>query len=140
MMLRELFSTDYLPHEECYISNSSSVVSHVVADAIITVSCHSIPVMLIIILFKKKRDVSFHGIFVMSGDSAGKDSGYTRSRGCNDVGIRLPNSDLGMARADHPGEHANSTGSTFTVHFSPARELRDPAGRRFSSAMLHAED
>src|SRR5882724_11157496 len=65
-MLRELFSTNFLPHGHCYFWLPSLVALHVISDGLITLAYYSIPVMLVV-LVHKKRDVPFHWIFLMFG-------------------------------------------------------------------------
>ena len=47
---------------------------------------------------------------------------------------------LAMNRARISLDSTKGKGSTFTIHFSPTRELRDPARRQRNSPILHAED
>src|SRR5205814_5563979 len=65
-MLRELFSTDFLPHGHCYLWKPSLVALHVISDGLITLSYYSIPVLLVVFV-QKKRDIPFHWIFLMFG-------------------------------------------------------------------------
>lgn len=69
-----------------------------------------------------------------------EDSGYTRSFEGDGLGLTLSKSYLAMNGARISLESTKGNGSTFTVHSSPARELRDPARVQRNSSILHAED
>jgi signal transduction histidine kinase len=69
-----------------------------------------------------------------------EDSGYTRGFEGNGLGLTLSKSYLVMNGARISLESMKGKGPTFTVHFSPARELRDPAQRQRNAPILHAED
>jgi signal transduction histidine kinase len=63
---RRLFSDDFMPHGHCYFWKPEIVWLHVVSDALITLAYYSIPVILFV-LVRKRRDLPFHWMFIMFG-------------------------------------------------------------------------
>jgi signal transduction histidine kinase len=63
---RRLFSDDFMPHGHCYFWKPEIVWLHVVSDALITLAYYSIPVILFM-LVRKRRDLPFHWMFIMFG-------------------------------------------------------------------------
>jgi len=63
---RRVFSEDFLPHGHCYFWKPEIVWLHLLSDAIIAFAYYSIPVILFI-LVRKRRDLPFHWMFVMFG-------------------------------------------------------------------------
>jgi signal transduction histidine kinase len=63
---RRLFSDDFMPHGHCYFWKPEIVWLHVVSDTLITLAYYSIPVILLV-LVRKRRDLPFHWMFVMFG-------------------------------------------------------------------------
>ncbi|HZE88317.1 MAG TPA: ATP-binding protein [Verrucomicrobiae bacterium] len=64
--LRDLFSSDFIPHGHCYYWNPAIIWLHVLSDGVITLAYYSIPIMLIQFV-RRRRDVAFHWMFVMFG-------------------------------------------------------------------------
>jgi hypothetical protein len=60
------FTKQFIPHGHCYLWNPELVGLHIVSDSLIALAYYSIPVMLVY-LVHKRRDVPFHGMFLMFG-------------------------------------------------------------------------
>jgi hypothetical protein len=65
-IIKQLFSSDFLPHGTCYLWDSKIVWLHVISDGVITLSYYCIPLALIY-LVRKRRDIPFNWIFWMFG-------------------------------------------------------------------------
>ena len=63
---RRLFADDFMPHGHCYFWKPEIVWLHVVSDALITLAYYSIPVILFV-LVRKRKDLPFHWMFIMFG-------------------------------------------------------------------------
>lgn len=66
---RRLFFDDFMPHGHCYFWKPEIVWLHVVSDALITLAYYSIPVILLV-LVRKRRDLPFPGCSSCSGLSS----------------------------------------------------------------------
>ena len=60
------FTKQFIPHGHCYLWKPELVGLHIVSDSLIALAYYSIPVMLVY-LVHKRRDVPFHGMFLMFG-------------------------------------------------------------------------
>ncbi len=60
---RKLLASDFMPHGTCYFWNPPVLWLNVVSDGFITAAYYAIPVLLII-FFRKRKDISFRWIFV----------------------------------------------------------------------------
>ena len=60
---RRLFASDFMPHGTCYFWNPAVLWLNVVSDGLITAAYYAIPVLLLI-FFRKRKDISFRWIFV----------------------------------------------------------------------------
>ena len=60
------FTKQFIPHGHCYLWKPELVGLHIVSDLLIALAYYSIPVMLVY-LVHKRRDVPFHGMFLMFG-------------------------------------------------------------------------
>jgi two-component sensor histidine kinase len=58
---------NYLPHMFCYLSRPALVWTHVTADSLIGVSYLAISVTLAYLVYKARRDIPFHWIFLAFG-------------------------------------------------------------------------
>ena len=63
-LLRQLFTSGFLPHGTCYLWDPKIVWLHVVSDGIITLSYYCIPFALVY-LVRQRRDLPFNWIFWM---------------------------------------------------------------------------
>jgi PAS domain S-box-containing protein len=63
---RKLFSSDFIPHGACYLWNPAVLWLNVVSDAVIASCYYAIPVFLFL-LARKRRDLTFHWVFVAFG-------------------------------------------------------------------------
>jgi signal transduction histidine kinase/CheY-like chemotaxis protein len=63
-VLREFFSSQYAPHGYCLLWEPWLVWTHVVSDVLIALAYFSIPIALVIFV-RRRRDVSFGGVFWM---------------------------------------------------------------------------
>jgi len=61
---RNLFATDFMPHGHCFWWRPDIIWLHVISDLLIGLSYFSIPVM-VILLVKRKKDLPFHWMFYM---------------------------------------------------------------------------
>jgi two-component system, NtrC family, sensor kinase len=64
--LMKLFSSDFMPHGNCYLWNPQIVWLHAVSDSAIALAYYLIPVTLIYFV-RRRRDLPFHWMFVMFG-------------------------------------------------------------------------
>ena len=60
-------SNDYLPHVFCYLRRAALVWTHVTADSLIGVAYLAISVTLAYLVYKARRDIPFHWIFLAFG-------------------------------------------------------------------------
>jgi two-component sensor histidine kinase len=58
---------DYLPHAFCYLRRPALVWTHVTADALIGLAYLAISVTLVYLVYKARRDIPFHWIFLAFG-------------------------------------------------------------------------
>ena len=66
-ILQNFFSyKQFIPHGHCYLWKPDLVWLHVVSDALIALAYFSIPILLIV-LIRKRRDLPFHSIFWLFG-------------------------------------------------------------------------
>jgi PAS domain S-box-containing protein len=63
---RRLLSSDFMPHGACYLWNPVVLWLNVVSDALIAGCYYTIPIFLFL-LARKRRDVTFHWVFVAFG-------------------------------------------------------------------------
>lgn len=66
-LTRELLKSDFLPHALCYLRNPGLVWTHVIADALIGLAYLSISVTLAYLIFRTRRDIPFHWMFLAFG-------------------------------------------------------------------------
>jgi len=64
---RRLLATDFLPHLYCYLKNPALVWTHVAADALIGLAYLAISVTLAYLVYKARRDIPFHWMFLAFG-------------------------------------------------------------------------
>jgi PAS domain-containing protein len=64
--LKELFSSNFMPHGYCYLWKPAIVWLHAMSDATITLAYYTIPVALFYFV-RKRRDLPFHWMFLMFG-------------------------------------------------------------------------
>jgi two-component sensor histidine kinase len=60
-------SNDYLPHLFCYLGRPTLVWTHVIADSLIGLAYLAISVTLAYLVYKARRDIPFHWIFLAFG-------------------------------------------------------------------------
>ena len=66
-LVQGLFATSFLPHFYCYLQNRSLVWTHVTADAFIGVAYVSISITLAYLIYRTRRDIPFHWMFLAFG-------------------------------------------------------------------------
>lgn len=67
-LLKSIFSpSQYMPHGNCYLWQTSLVWLHLLSDLLIAVAYFSIPAMLLYFLYKRKNEVPFLPVFVLFG-------------------------------------------------------------------------
>ena len=59
--------TDFLPHSYCYLRNPALVWTHVVADSLIGSAYFAISLTLSYLVYKARRDIPFHWMFLAFG-------------------------------------------------------------------------
>ena len=62
-----LLATDFLPHVYCYLGNPGLVWTQVVADSLIAVAYLAISITLAYLVYKGRRDIPFHWMFLAFG-------------------------------------------------------------------------
>jgi len=62
-----LLSTDFLPHLYCFLRNPALVWTHVTADSFIGLAYFAISVTLAYLVYKGRRDIPFHWMFLAFG-------------------------------------------------------------------------
>ncbi len=67
LAVRLFGSSDYLPHVFCYLRRPALVWTHVTADSVIGVAYLAISVTLAYLVYKARRDIPFHWIFLAFG-------------------------------------------------------------------------
>ena len=67
LAVRLFGSNDYLPHVFCYLRRPGLVWTHVTADSLIGVAYLAISVTLAYLVYKARRDIPFHWIFLAFG-------------------------------------------------------------------------
>src|SRR5260221_3961697 len=65
-LLKQLLSSDLMPHGFCYLWDPRILWLHVISDGLITLSYYCIPVILVYFI-RKNRDLPFNKIFWMFG-------------------------------------------------------------------------
>ena len=65
-LLKQLLSSDFMPHGFCYLWDPRILWLHVISDGLITLSYYCIPVILVYFI-RKNRDLPFNKIFWMFG-------------------------------------------------------------------------
>src|ERR1700675_3945343 len=66
-LLRNLLSSAYLPHAYCYLSSNGLVWTHVISDLLIAFAYLAISGSLAYLIYRGRRDVPFHGLFLAFG-------------------------------------------------------------------------
>ena len=66
-LIRGLLTTDFLPHLYCYLSNPHLIWTHVIADTFIGFAYLAISVTLGYLIYKTRRDIPFHWMFLAFG-------------------------------------------------------------------------
>jgi two-component sensor histidine kinase len=67
LTVRLFGSSDYLPHAFCYLRRPALVWTHVTADSLIGLAYLAISVTLTYLVYKARRDMPFHWIFLAFG-------------------------------------------------------------------------
>jgi two-component sensor histidine kinase len=62
-----LLATNFMPHLYCYLGNPGLVWTHVVADSLIGVAYLAISITLGFLVYKARRDIPFHWMFLAFG-------------------------------------------------------------------------
>jgi hypothetical protein len=62
-----LLTTNFLPRLYCYLRNPALVWTHVVADSLIGVAYFAISITLAYLVYKARRDIPFHWMFLAFG-------------------------------------------------------------------------
>jgi two-component sensor histidine kinase len=62
-----LLATDFLPHAYCYLRNPGLVWTHVIADSLIGIAYLAISITLAHLVYKARRDIPFHWMFLAFG-------------------------------------------------------------------------
>jgi two-component sensor histidine kinase len=66
-LAKSLFSADFLPHLFCYLKNPGLVWTHVAADTLIGIAYFAISVTLAYLVYRTRRDIPFHWMFLAFG-------------------------------------------------------------------------
>jgi two-component sensor histidine kinase len=66
-LLKQLLATNFLPHLYCYLKSPGLVWTHVVADALIGIAYLAISITLAYLVYKGRRDIPFHWMFLAFG-------------------------------------------------------------------------
>ena len=66
-LTKGLLTTNFLPHVYCYLRNPGLVWTHVTADALIGTAYFAISVTLGYLVYKARRDIPFHWMFLAFG-------------------------------------------------------------------------
>lgn len=64
---RELLKTDFLPHIFCYLRSPGLIWTHVISDALIGLAYFAISVTLAYMIYRTRRDIPFHWMFLAFG-------------------------------------------------------------------------
>src|SRR5579872_3598128 len=62
-----IFARNFLPHRYCYLGNPEVVWTHVIADSMIGLSYLAISGTLAYLVYKGRRDIPFHWMFLAFG-------------------------------------------------------------------------
>ena len=66
-LIHDLLTTNFLPHVYCYLRNPGVVWTHVTADALIGIAYFAISITLGYLVYKARRDIPFHWMFLAFG-------------------------------------------------------------------------
>ncbi|HXB21842.1 MAG TPA: PAS domain S-box protein [Candidatus Solibacter sp.] len=66
-LMRDAFASDFLPHLYCYLGKPGLVWTHVAADSLIGMSYVAISVTLAYLIYRGRRDIPFHWMFLAFG-------------------------------------------------------------------------
>jgi two-component sensor histidine kinase len=66
-LTKGLFASDFLPHLFCYLKNPALVWTHVAADTLIGIAYFAISVTLAYLIYRTRRDIPFHWMFLAFG-------------------------------------------------------------------------
>lgn len=66
-LANRILTSDFLPHQYCYLGNSGLVWTHVVADSAVGLSYLMISGTLGYLIYKGRRDIPFHWMFLAFG-------------------------------------------------------------------------
>jgi two-component sensor histidine kinase len=66
-LTRFLLTTNFLPHVYCYLRDSSLIWTHVAADSSIGIAYVAISITLAYLVYKARRDMPFHWMFLAFG-------------------------------------------------------------------------
>lgn len=66
-LLRDLLKTDFLPHLFCYLRNPALIWTHVISDTLIGCAYFAISVTLAYLIYRTRRDIPFHWMFLAFG-------------------------------------------------------------------------
>lgn len=64
-MLESFFSGEYMPHGHCFLWQPAILWTTVISDLLIAVAYFSIPILLLIVI-NKRKDLQFRGVFILS--------------------------------------------------------------------------
>src|SRR5215470_6182500 len=62
-----VFSSNFLPHRFCYLSNSGLITLHFICDSLIFIAYTTIAVVLGYLVYRARRDIPFHWVFLAFG-------------------------------------------------------------------------
>jgi two-component system cell cycle sensor histidine kinase/response regulator CckA len=66
-LTRDVLSSNYLPHQYCYLEKPGLIWAHVIADGVIGVSYFVISITLAYLIYKGRREIPFHWMFLAFG-------------------------------------------------------------------------
>jgi PAS domain S-box-containing protein len=66
-LVSNILSSNYLPHRFCYLAKPGLVWTHVIADSLIGVAYAAISITLAYLVYKGRREIPFHWMFLAFG-------------------------------------------------------------------------
>lgn len=66
-LAERLLATDFLPHLYCYLKDPALVWTHVASDSLIGIAYFAISITLAYLVYKARRDIPFHWMFLAFG-------------------------------------------------------------------------
>src|SRR5579883_122484 len=64
---KRIFTSDFLPHRYCYLEKTGLVWTHVISDSLIGLAYLVISITLGYLIYKARRDIPFHWMFLAFG-------------------------------------------------------------------------